>query len=127
MFYFAKIGVQNNIFKEKAKNFEDINNKSKTSNLVNLFIFFCNQRRFLNKKVVNFFFHVVFLSVKKSAFKKQQMCLEEKKSILSYKVSVFFLRFVSLILCQIARLRLASFFQGNFSPGSFFLSGAISE
>lgn len=85
------------MLKKNIKNFDDTKDKLKTSNIANLFIFFCNQRQFLNKKVVNFFFHIVFLSVKKSKFLKQTF-LEEKKLLSSYKVSVFFFRFVYFVI-----------------------------
>ena len=38
-----------------------------------------------------------------------------------------FLHLLELILCHVPIFLLANNFQGNFSPGSFFLNGAMSE
>ena len=48
----------------------------------------------------------------------------------SYSLHLTFLNFFRnflFTLCQIERFFFASFSHGNFSPGSLFLSGAISE
>jgi len=97
VFYSTETSIRNNTFKENIKNFDNIQDKLKTSNLVNLFIFFCNQRQFLNKKIVNFFFHIVFLSVKRSTFIKQ-MSVEKKKFLPSHKALVLFSRFVHFVI-----------------------------
>lgn len=69
----------------------------KFSNLTNLFTFFCNNSQFLNFKIINFFFHVIFLSSKDFEIVKYKS-LKKSKFIVNYKVLLVFLKFVYFVI-----------------------------
>lgn len=95
MFYSTETNVKNNMFQEKVL---DKNNDSlKFSDLNNLFIFFCNQNQFLDRKIINFFFHIIYLSVKRSKFCNQNFS-KKKNFAINYKTSVIFFRFVHFVI-----------------------------
>lgn len=87
----------NNVFKENVKTFDKNDDKLKVSSLNNLFFYFCNQNQFLDIKIINFFFHVVFISSKKSKFCNQNL-LKKKKFVANYKISLIFFRFVHFVI-----------------------------
>jgi len=87
----------NNVFKENVKTFDKNDDQLKVSSLNNLFFFFCNQTQFLDRKIINFFFHIVFISSKKSKFCNQNF-LKKRKFVANYKISVIFFRFVHFVI-----------------------------
>jgi len=92
-----EVKTKNNVFQENVKTFNKKTDSLKVSNLNKLFIFFCNQNYFLDKKIVNFFFHIVYLSVKKSKFCNKTF-LKKKKFVVNYKISTIFFRFVQFVI-----------------------------
>ena len=87
----------NNVFKENVKTFDKNDGQLKVSSLNNLFFYFCNQNQFLDIKILNFFFHIVFISSKKSKFCNQNL-LKKKKFVANYKISLIFFRFVYFVI-----------------------------
>jgi len=87
----------NNVFKENVKTFDKNDDQLKVSSLNNLFFYFCNQNQFLDIKIINFFFHIVFISSKKSKFCNQNL-LKKKKFVANYKISLIFFRFVHFVI-----------------------------
>lgn len=93
--------VKGNI--KEIKLAEDITNYCKErsnfkfSNLTNLFTFFCNYSQFLNFKIINFLFHVIYLSAKDFEITRYQF-LKKSKFIANYKVLLVFLKFVHFVI-----------------------------
>ena len=94
MFYSSET---NNVFKENVKTFDKVDSQLKVSSLNNLFFYFCNQNQFLDIKILNFFFHIVFISSKKSKFCNQNI-FKKKKFVANYKISLIFFRFISFVI-----------------------------
>lgn len=88
--------MRNNFSKKNIKNLDNSKDKSITSDSIYLFIYLCNQRQFLNKKVLNFFFHIVFLFIRRFKFRNQTSLKENKTSL--YKIWIFFSRFVYFVI-----------------------------
>jgi len=88
---------------KEIKSNEDIINYCKErsnfkfSNLTNLFTSFCNHNQFLNFKIINFFFHVIYLSAKDFEIIKYKS-LKKSKFAANYKVSLVFLKFVYFVI-----------------------------
>ena len=62
-----------------------------------IYIFFCNRKQFLNHKILSFFFHIIFLSVKDFEFFDFKV-LKGSKFISTYKVIFLFLKFVYFVI-----------------------------
>ena len=95
MFYSTETSVRSSIFNENIKISNTKNNQF--SSLKNLFLFFCNQNQFLDIKIINFFFHIVFRSLNRSKFCNQSF-LKKRKFVANYKISLLFFKFVHFVI-----------------------------
>jgi hypothetical protein len=69
----------------------------KPSNFIKLCLYFCKRKKNLNRKVINFFFHTIYLSVKDFEFFNFQTLKISKLGHI-YKILFIFLQFCSFIL-----------------------------
>jgi len=95
VFYSTETSVRSSIFNENIKISNTKNNQF--SSLKNLFLFFCNQNQFLDIKIINFFFHIVFRSLNRSKFCNQSF-LKKRKFVANYKISLLFFKFVHFVI-----------------------------
>merc|ERR1711981_1212759 len=62
-----------------------------------IYIYFCNHKYFLDTKIIIFFFHIIYLSVKNSEFYNFKF-IERFKFIGNYKILFIFVKFVRFII-----------------------------
>jgi len=84
----AKKIIDNEYIEESFKNF---------SLKTKLYIFFCNRKQFLNKKIIYFFFNILYLSINNFEFSRLNS-LKGSQFLMNYKVLFLFLNFTHFVI-----------------------------
>lgn len=84
----AKKIIDNEYIEESFKNF---------SLKTKLYIFFCNRKQFLNKKIIDFFFNILYLSINNFEFSRLNS-LKGSQFLMNYKVLFLFLNFTHFVI-----------------------------
>jgi len=84
----AKKIIDNEYIEESFKNF---------SLKTKLYIFFCNRKQFLNKKIIYFFFNILYLSINNFEFSRLNS-VKGSQFLTNYKVLFLFLNFTHFVI-----------------------------
>ena len=96
MFFNKEVNLSNKFVKKIINNEYIEESFKKFSSTTKLYIFFCNRKRFLNKKIILFFFNIIYLSINNFEFSRLNS-LKGSKFFMNYKVLFSFLKFTHFV------------------------------
>ena len=97
MFFYDEVNISNKSGKKVIDNKYIEESFKKFSITTKLYIFFCNRKRFLNKKIIYFFFNIIYLSINNFEFSRLNS-LKGSKFFINYKILFLFLKFTHFVI-----------------------------